>query len=158
MLQATWLQLRLHRMWLTFLSDFCATLGVELYFSTLTPTPGFCKIFFSTMTPIPRKSLRLPRLRLPTLQHWFKLKKLAFSLSQFYDVANVAKTRLLKLTEHSKLSSFACLQTPSLKLTSITSKFQNKWGQKWAKNSEQPASTYNLQIFIKKSIFIMLNN
>ena len=41
----------------------------------------------------------------------FKLKKLAFSLLQFYDAAKAAKKRLLKLTEHLKLSSFINIVT-----------------------------------------------
>ena len=41
----------------------------------------------------------------------FKLKKLAFLLLYFYDAAKAAKKRFLKLTEHSKLSSFANMIT-----------------------------------------------
>ena len=43
----------------------------KIFFSTLTSTPDSGIVLFSTLTP--RKNLRLPWLRRPTLQHWLVL-------------------------------------------------------------------------------------
>ena len=53
-------------------------------------------------------------------------------LVQFYDAAKTAKKTFTLQTEHSKLNSFA--KTLPLKLTSMLSKFKNKFRTNEAKN------------------------
>ena len=78
---------------------------------------------------------------------------------RFYDAPKAAKTRLLKVTEHSEINDFTNMVAKiDTNAREKAAKYNNKWGLKLSKNREQPVSTENLLDVTKKNYPVTLSS